>query len=136
MVSVQAYMADDHYKSVISNGRHELIADEPLKVGGEDLGFAPEELLCSALAACTNATLRMYADRKGWPLTGVRTKVDFERDTERNISRLTREVELFGDLNVEQRQRLLAIANACPMHKTLSNPISIETSLKRDDPNH
>lgn len=73
---------------------------------------------------------------KGWPLAVVRIQVNFERNTAQNVFRLTREIELIGDLTPEQRERLLAIANACAVHKTLSNPISIETSLQQDVPNN
>ena len=106
-----------------------VIADEPLESGGKDLGFSPKELLISALAACTSATLRMYADRKGWELEEVRMEIELVSDKESKKTLLKSEIQLFGDLDEEQRARLLEIANACPVHKILTNPIEINTEL-------
>jgi putative redox protein len=100
-----------------------------LSAGGTDKGFSPSELLASALATCTCVTLRMYADRKQWPLTGVRVKVEFTRDAEQNVSNISRDISLDGALTAEQHERLLSIANSCFIHKTLSNPINITTTL-------
>ena len=106
-----------------------VIADEPLESGGKDLGFSPKELLISALAACTSATLRMYADRKGWELEEVRMEIELVSDKESKKTLLKSEIQLFGDLDEEQRARLLEIANACPVHKILTNPKEINTEL-------
>lgn len=103
---------------------HRLTADEPLDLGGEDLGPAPHEWLLSALGACTSMTIKMVADRKGWPLTSVDVKLTAEKGDEFVI---TREVQLHGELTDEQRQFLMTIANKCPVHKTLTKPIRIET---------
>jgi putative redox protein len=104
-----------------------VIADEPEELGGTDLGPAPGEFLMISLASCTAITLRMYADRKKWPLEKIRVEVDFEKVDYKTIFK--RELQLIGDLTDEQRARLLQIANACPVHKTLTNPIEIQTSL-------
>lgn len=130
MIKVKAHITTDHYKTTLSNERHELIADEPLGNGGANLGFSPSELLCNALAACTCITLRMYADKKQWPLRDVKVEVELERNATATDTTIKRHVELFGDLTAEQRERLLAIANLCLIHKTLTNPIHIETILK------
>jgi putative redox protein len=129
MDTVTASIATEHYKTHLSNGRTDLIADEPEKDGGTDLGFSPSELLCSALASCTCITLRMYADRKQWPLENVVTEVSFERDAANNVSNMTRTINLKGELSEEQRTRLLTIAAQCFIHKTLSNEIRISTVL-------
>lgn len=129
MVQVSGTIKEDHYKTILRNGRHELIGDEPKTNGGSDLGFSPGELLCSALATCTCVTLRMYADKKEWNLTDVKANISFTRNTEKNTSFIKREIELSGNLSPEQRERLLSIANQCFMHKTLTNPIEIETKL-------
>ena len=105
------------------------MADEPTDKGGEDLGFSPTEILASALGACTCITLRMYADRKNWDLDSIEVSVTFTRDPEKNESDMKREITLIGALKEDERQRLLQIANQCPIHKTLSNPIHISTSL-------
>lgn len=107
-----------------------IIADEPNAQGGKDLGFSPKELLASALAACTSATLRMYADRKGWALQEVKLEIELERDEKENKTTISRKVELIGNLDDTQRARLLKIAESCPVHKILSNPIEINTQLQ------
>ncbi|MGC4020966.1 MAG: OsmC family protein [Cyclobacteriaceae bacterium] len=132
MDSVSARIAKDLYKVEIKSPSGNLvIADEPVDKGGKNLGFAPKELLASALAACTSITLRMYADRKGWDLQEMKVDVSVERDEAANKTTFTRKIDLIGNLNEEQRTRLLAVANACPVHKVLVNPIFIETSLEK-----
>jgi putative redox protein len=106
-----------------------VIADEPESNGGKDLGFAPKELLAASLAACTAATLRMYADRKGWDLTEAKVDVELEWNAGENKTEIKRRVELSGNLDETQRARLLTIANSCPLHKILTHPIAIATEL-------
>jgi putative redox protein len=113
----------------ISTATNTLIADEPETLHGKDLGFSPAELLAASLGACTCATLRMYANRKGWDLTDVKVEVNFERDATTKASLFTRTIEVFGQLDAEQKVRLLAIANSCFIHQTLTNPIEIKTEL-------
>ena len=132
MANIEAHISTGHYQTVLSNNRHELIADEPPELGGTDLGFSPNELLCSALAACTCITLRMYADRKAWPLTDVTAHITSERNNESNTTQFNRQISLIGNLTEEQKARLLVIANQCPIHKVLTNPIVIETQLSAD----
>jgi putative redox protein len=129
MATTTAHIDQAHYKTTISNNRQQFIADEPIDEGGTDLGFSPNELLCSALASCTAITLRMYADRKAWDLQEAKVQVSFERDAKATQTQVVRKVELIGNLTEEQRERLLGVANACPVHKMLSNPIEILTSL-------
>ena len=121
------------------NGRHRLVADEPRAVGGEDAGPNPYELLLMSLGACTSMTLRLYARRKQLPLTRVAVRLRHSRihaqdcaDCETKagfIDRIEREIEIEGALNPQQRQRLLEIANMCPVHRTLMGEISIITKL-------
>lgn len=124
-VTVRTLPPGKHTQSVEA-GALRIVADEPLDLGGDDLGLAPHELLLAALGACTSMTLKMYADRKGWPLQAANVKLTAEKGAEFLIKR---EVTLTGDLTAEQRQALLAIANKCPVHKTLTHPIKIESSL-------
>jgi putative redox protein len=81
------------------------------------------------LASCTSITLRMYADRKEWDLTDIKVSVDFSRDTKTFESSFVRRIELIGNLTEEQRSRLLAIANSCPVHRTLTHSISVDSQL-------
>jgi len=126
------------YRTSVQSGRHRLVADEPASVGGGDEGPTPYDLLLSALGTCTGMTLRMYADRKGWPLetTTVRLshrKVHAEdcRDCESEsgkVDRIHREVEVTGDLTDKQRDRLLEIADKCPVHRTLHGEVKVDTT--------
>jgi putative redox protein len=108
-----------------------IIADEPFELGGENLGLSPEELLAAALAACTSITLRMYANRKEWQLNEVKIEVEVKRDTIKNGTTFWRKLMLTGNLDETQKERLVQIANACPVHKILSNNIDIVTSVSR-----
>ena len=115
------------YKTELVATGHELIADEPVEVGGEDLGPSPGQFLQLALAFCTAITLRMYANRKNIPLEKIRVEVNAERDSEKTL--FQRQIYLEGTLDEVQRKKLLDIANACPVHRTLTHPIEIITSL-------
>lgn len=124
---VTAIIGKEHYKTELIASGKSLIADEPEDVGGTDQGPAPGEFLMMSLASCTAITVRMYADRKKMPLDKVRVEVTFEKQQFKSV--FTRDVYLEGELSEEERNRLLEIAEKCPVHKTLSNPIEIETKL-------
>ena len=131
MTKISSRIGKDLYKIDIKTVTgNTLIADEPLESGGQDLGFSPTELLASSLAACTSATLRMYADRKGWDLNEVKIKIELERNMETNKTVFTRHIQLSGDLDDSQKARLLTIANSCVVHRILSNPIEINSSIE------
>jgi putative redox protein len=129
MSTVKAAIGKEHYATSIRSATNQLTADEPADFGGGDVGFSPSELLAASLAACTSITLRMYADRKAWPLESVEVEVDFERDAEAKASTFSRKIKLLGNLDEEQKTRLLQIANKCPIHQTLTHPITINTHL-------
>jgi putative redox protein len=136
---VTAHLGSTGYRIDITAAQHQLIADEPIKDGGTDQGPTPYDLLIAALGACTAMTLRMYAERKSWPLTGVivrlrhgRSYGEDDRKCETapvRIDQIDREIELHGDLNDEQRERLLEIADRCPVHRTLDAGVKIKTML-------
>jgi putative redox protein len=123
---------------ILANG-HALVADEPVAVGGTNTGPSPYELLSAALGACTTMTLRMYADRKEWPLEDVEARVRHSKvhcvdcgDTSKPNSRIdtfSRELVFDGALDDEQKRRLLEIADRCPVHRTLHSEIRVTTTL-------
>ena len=125
------------FRADISARSHNLLADEPRTVGGTDEGPTPYELLLAALGACTAMTLRMYADRKKWPLEDVRVLLRSSRSHERDcenceredvgIHRVERKLELSGSLTDEQRQRLEEIADRCPVKQTMQREIRVES---------
>lgn len=108
-------------------GPHHYRVDEPVADGGEDTAPSPFEYLSTALAACTALTINIYGSRKGWPVEGVSVSVDQLRTPDQTVFK--RSITLPAGLDREQRQRLLEIANRCPVHKTLSGKIAIETHL-------
>jgi putative redox protein len=110
----------------IEIGTHTLRADERADKGGDDNGPEPHELLAAALGACTAMTLKIYAERKGWPLRDVRVKLSGASAEGRYV--MTRTLTFSGELDAEQRQRLVEIAEKCPVHKTLAGEIVIHTT--------
>ena len=108
---------------------HRWTADEAVDDGGANAGPDPKSLLLSSLGACTAITLRMYAARKGWPLAGVDVELRIGTAGAPDNTTIERRIDLHGDLDAEQRARLLQIANACPVHKLLTGSIQIESSL-------
>ncbi len=128
------------FRTEIEAGGHALTGDEPEAMGGTDEGPTPYDLLAAALASCTTMTMRLYAERKGWPLEEAVARVRHEHvhaedcahceAEEGKISRLTREIAARGPLTDVQRERLVEIANKCPVHRTLSSEIDVQTVLK------
>lgn len=129
MKVVSAYIGTDKYTTELRASGKVMLADEPLDMGGQDKGFAPEELLASSLGACTCITLRMYADRKQWPLERIETIVTIDRNKEANKTEITENITLHGLLTEDQKERLLAIARKCPIYEILTNPISVTKAL-------
>jgi putative redox protein len=126
------------YTQRITAGRHELVSDEPQPIGS-DAGPTPYDLLLAALGSCTSMTVRMYAKRRDWPLEQVRVTLRHSRihaadcaDCETRtgvVDHIDLGIELIGDLDEDQRQRLLLIAGRCPVHQTLTSEIDIATKL-------
>jgi len=120
------------YRVNLTDGTHQWLADEPPALGGNDTGPTPHHLLLSALGACTSITVAMYAQRKQLKLEGVEVEL---RVVEEKLSpapaktRITRTMQLRGELSDAERQRLLEIANLCPIHKVLTGEITIESAL-------
>ena len=125
------------YQQVVSVGPHRMLADEPKAFGGDDTGPGPYDLLLAALGACTSMTVRMYAQRKGWPLDKVSVTLRHEKihakdcedceTREGKIDRIDREIVLRGQLDAEQHTRLIEIADRCPVHRSLHSEVKVDT---------
>jgi len=132
------------FRTEVAAGRHVFIADEPVAVGGADAGPTPYDLLMAALGTCTGMTLKAYAERKAWPLEEVTVRLTHGKvhgvdevqcaDREARVDRIEREIRIEGDrLTPDQRDRLLEIADKCPVHRTLEAGVFVETMEMRED---
>ena len=132
--------ADGFVQEVVA-GAHRLQSDEPVAAGGTATGPTPYDLLLAALGSCTSMTVGMYARRKGWPLKSVTVRLRHSREygkdcavsetsSDAMLTVIEREIEFAGHLDHEQRERLLAIADKCPVHRTLTSNIEIRTRLQ------
>lgn len=136
---VQAEIEAQGLSTRLQMGHHHLWADEPKAQGGEDLGPSPYQYLGAGLGACTAMTLRLYADRKKWPLQRVRVHLEYQADyrddqehcsrEDRRLGRFQRWLELEGELDAQQKKRLLEIADKCPVHRSLSKGLTVETHI-------
>jgi putative redox protein len=134
---ITASVGPTGYRTEITAGPHRYFADEPVPLGGTGTGPTPYELLLGALGSCMAMTLRMYADRKRWPLHGVRIHLRSERAHEKDcekceseevgLPRVARRIELAGPLSADQRDRLPQIADRCPVKQTLQRGLVVET---------
>jgi putative redox protein len=127
MRAVVSRFGSGHFQQALDVGSDHFVSDIEQEKGGNSSGPSPHEYLAAALAACTGMTLKMYAGRKSWDLQDAVVKVDIERIDEVEIFK--RSIELLGNLDIEQRERLLEIANKCPVHKALAGKIEINTNL-------
>lgn len=127
------------YSQDISVGPHKLQSDEPIDIGGKDVGPNPQELLMASLGACATTTVQMYAERHQWPLKSVRANLSHLRVVAENspdsgagigmVDQFVMEVSFVGDLSAEQRNRLFEIANRCPIHRMLSSGVKTQSKL-------
>ena len=113
---------------------HRLVADEPEDAGGKDLGPSPEELLAAALASCTAITMQMYAERKGWDMTGVEVDCDYQPAERGRPTHFDLVLRLPESLSDEQVERLKVIAAKCPIHRTLEGEVAFEERVQRVAP--
>jgi putative redox protein len=135
--NVQVNAGQARFLQNISVGPHSLQGDESVDVGGSDAGASPHEMLLAALGTCASITVRMYAERKQWPLEGVRIELSYAQTHSfatgsgdvRNADEIEMDISFWGDLSDEQRERLLQVAGKCPVHRILTSSIPIRAKL-------
>ena len=129
MARAIATFSGTNYSTEVRCGAHVITADEPPTRGGKDAGPSPSDLLSIALASCTAITLRMYAERKQWPLEGIEVEVDLHRGADKSTS-MDRVLRLRGALSDEQRARLADISERTPVTLTLKSGAQIRTTME------
>lgn len=135
---VHIHLGETNYKTVMHAGRHELICDEPDTKGGEDVGPDPYDYLLMSLGACSVITMKMYADRKKWPVEDLyiemlhyKKEADGNGDKSEKVDVIEKELVIKGDLTDEQIDRLVEISKKCPVHKTLMNSVELVTTVQK-----
>lgn len=127
MRKVQSQFGVGSLQQKLAVGDLHFLADAEVARGGSGTGPSPHEYLAAALASCTSMTLKMYSERKTWKLENAIVTVDIERTNDVEI--LSRDIQLIGELDNEQKERLLDVASKCPIHKSLAGEIQIKTQL-------
>ncbi|WP_292010513.1 OsmC family protein [Chryseobacterium sp.] len=129
-VTVKASLGTTKYYTEVTAGENTIITDEPVDKGGQNKGLNPFEILATSLASCTAATLRMYIDRKEWNVEKIDVEVEMENYPLTKTAIFKRNISFEGtDIDEEQIKRLHTIADACPVHKLLTNEIEINTKF-------
>lgn len=126
MAKVKATITNQKYKTILQTNTHTFLSDEPKELGGQSLGPTPIDFLASALAACTTITLKMYASRKEWSLEEAEVTVEVDIKSEPGITRFKKNIVLKGSLTEEQKLKLFAIAERCPVNKALKQSVVME----------
>ena len=126
-ITLTASITRTRYQTTSNARNHEIISDEPAENGGGDTGPTPSELVLASLASCTGATLRMYADRKGWDLekVDISLEMNVEKTATGQTTYIKRTLVFTGNLSEEEEARLRDIADKCPVHKLLTNEVVI-----------
>ena len=138
---VHIHLGGQNYKTVLNAGKHELIADEPERAGGENLGPDPYDHLLMALGSCTAITVRMYAERKKWPLEDIFVELRYFKDhaedcadcdeNDAKIDKIEKDLIVKGGLDEKQLEKLLEIADKCPVNRTLKGTIEMKSAIEK-----
>lgn len=131
MSHVTVKLSGKGYTTDVTFGKHHLVADEPEELGGEDRGMSPLPLLLSSLGSCMAMTMRMYANRKDWPLEGaeVRLIAEVRKSGLQQTTYIRSHIKLLGSLTAEQKRRIFEISEKCPIKRVLSNPVVVDNNL-------
>jgi putative redox protein len=132
-IQVKAILGEEKFYTEVFAGNNKLVTDEPFDKGGQNKGFDPHEILATSLASCTAATLKMYIDRKEWNVGNIIVEVNLEKFPETNSATFTRTISFSSfHPDEEQLKKILLIAEKCPVHKTLTGNIQINTKINAD----
>ncbi|MGO1244610.1 MAG: OsmC family protein [Sphingobacterium sp.] len=128
---VQVSIGKEKYTTTISYGELEILADEPEELGGQNKGLAPSQLLLSSIGACKAITMKMYADKKEWPLENIHIQLhsEVQRSDRQQTTYIRCNIVIEGALDSEQKKRIHTIGEKCPVQKILENPVVIESNL-------
>ncbi len=129
MTLVKAINTKGNLQAKITTSSHQILADEPIEVGGKNEGPTPDDLLASALAACTAITLRMYINHKEIAVNDIHVEINLEYNKEDQMTTFDRKITIEGEYDEAILKRLTSVANACPIHKMLSATVLIKTEL-------
>jgi putative redox protein len=127
LAEIHANLGSSDFRMDLRTDSHQWVADEPEELGGTHTGPNPYELLLSSLSSCSAITMKMYANRKNWAVEGIHVHCFLVKDEAGGPNRILRDIAIDGELDNDQKARLIQIANLCPVHKMLSSGISIET---------
>ncbi|SFJ68754.1 OsmC family protein [Myroides guanonis] len=125
MKTLNASIKNTPFKTEINTEDHVIYADEPVELGGENTAPSPFELLVASLASCTLITLKMYANRKEWEIKEIKLKIEYDEESKK----IQRVIELIGANSEVNKERMLLIANKCPIHKLLESVLNIKTEI-------
>jgi putative redox protein len=124
---VSAKIGNETYRTLLETTSHTVVSDEPISLGGKNLGPSPGDLLRMSLASCTAITLRMYANRKGWDVKNIEVSVGSKKVEQKTM--FTVSIAIDGPIDPSQRQRMLQIGKLCPIHKILTGDIEVAVDL-------
>jgi putative redox protein len=137
---VHIHLGGENYKTVMTAGNHEMLSDEPESLGGQDTGPDPYDYLLMSVGSCSVITMKMYADRKEWPVEDIFIEMRHYKalpedsegsdDPKKKIDVIEKEITVKGNLDEKQRQRLLEISKKCPVHRTLLNSVEFRSTVE------
>jgi putative redox protein len=129
MAKVRGSIQNRNYKTILQHHSHQIVADEPTSLGGEDKGMSPTALLASSLSACSCITMKMYANRKGWEINDILVEVHVKIDIKTGDTYIVKHIKIDAPISNDDKSRLFKISSACPIHKLLAKSTNIESIL-------
>ncbi|MDB5120785.1 MAG: OsmC family protein [Sphingobacteriales bacterium] len=128
---ITVQIGQENYRTEIKGDGHVIISDEPIELGGANNGMNPVLLFLASLGSCTAITLKMYSQRKKWNIDTITVNLSMNvvKSNLQQTSYINRHIQITGYISDEDRNRLLKVADQCPLHNIMSNPINIATNI-------